>query len=182
MVWMAELSFEYEPRDEFCAWCDEWVTRLVKGQMCVKCYRMQQGMKKYGLSIAGYNAIWRAQGFACGLCGDNEEPCDGGIPHTAPRPWHIDHDHACCPQRGSCGRCVRGILCQRCNFNELPRYERNLRRRVGLRNPLIDAYLSDPPARSEEAKIIRGRDDTYLPTSWSFIHDEQAVKKLAQNK
>ncbi|GAA3300017.1 hypothetical protein [Streptomyces cinereospinus] len=136
MVWTAELSFEYEPRDAFCAWCDEWVTRLVKGQMRVKCYLMRQGMKKYGL----------------------------------------------CPQRGSCGRCVRGILCQRCDFNELPRYERNPRRRVGLRNPLIDAYLSDPPARSQEAKIIRGRDDTYLPTSWSFIHDEHAVEKLTQNK
>lgn len=29
----------------------------------------------------------------------------------------IDHNHACCPDpRGTCGKCVRGILCQKCNI------------------------------------------------------------------
>lgn len=29
--------------------------------------------------------------------------------------YHVDHDHACCSGKTSCGQCVRGAVCGRCN-------------------------------------------------------------------
>lgn len=27
----------------------------------------------------------------------------------------VDHDHSCCPTNSSCEKCIRGILCHKCN-------------------------------------------------------------------
>lgn len=30
---------------------------------------------------------------------------------------NVDHDHKCCDRRITCGQCVRGLLCDQCNFD-----------------------------------------------------------------
>lgn len=40
----------------------------------------------------------------CEICGNKPE-----------RNLHVDHDHKCCNGRKSCGKCVRGVICNRCN-------------------------------------------------------------------
>lgn len=60
----------------------------------------------YNLSPVQLDMLYRSANFECRIC---KMSLDFGD-------MHIDHDHACCPGRGSsCGQCVRGILCMGCN-------------------------------------------------------------------
>lgn len=56
--------------------------------------------RNYKLTALQYIQL---RGMGCQICGSLENP-------------HIDHDHACCPtHKGSCGNCIRGVLCGSCN-------------------------------------------------------------------
>ena len=59
-----------------------------------------------GLTRDAYDALLESQGGVCAVC-------QGLNPHGAR--LAVDHDHACCPGAKSCGKCVRGLLCVRCN-------------------------------------------------------------------
>jgi hypothetical protein len=58
-------------------------------------------------SLAVIEALEIAQGGVCAICGG------GRLPNA--RQLSVDHDHACCPPGSYCARCIRALLCNRCN-------------------------------------------------------------------
>lgn len=66
------------------------------------CRRHGEQAKRYNLTVAEMIPLI---GSPCMICG------------VSPETPFIDHDHSCCPQStGTCGKCVRGVLCQGCNL------------------------------------------------------------------
>lgn len=64
-------------------------------------------LARYSLTQDEYDTMLDEQGGRCAICHDPE-------PHGVGT-WHIDHDHECCSGSFSCGACVRGLLCMKCN-------------------------------------------------------------------
>ncbi len=74
-------------------------------------YDRIKDLRRYGATVEWYDAKLEEQGGHCALC---ETKSDGT------RRLNVDHDHSCCKAerstRGrSCGKCLRGILCNACN-------------------------------------------------------------------
>jgi hypothetical protein len=64
-------------------------------------FRVQ--LRKHNLTAERFAAMLATQNERCEICATRmEPPC-------------VDHDHRCCPGEGSCGKCVRGLLCGSCN-------------------------------------------------------------------
>lgn len=73
--------------------------------------RRRQRAKNMGMTPAQLDALYAKYDSRCGVCGVHESE----VPSKYAK-LHIDHDHTCCPGAGkSCGKCVRGLLCPRCN-------------------------------------------------------------------
>lgn len=61
----------------------------------------------YNLTRERYERILEKQGGTCAGCSTTTSR-DSVL-------LAIDHDHACCPGKKSCGECIRGLLCDPCN-------------------------------------------------------------------
>ena len=57
----------------------------------------------YKLNKEQYHLILNNQKNACAICKENKK-------------LYVDHDHSCCPTENTCGKCIRGLICQKCNM------------------------------------------------------------------
>jgi hypothetical protein len=77
-----------------------------RGTDKVRAWRHESAVRTMGLTGIEYEAMLAVQEGVCALCG---QP-----PKT--KRLAIDHDHRCCPGHFSCGKCIRGLLCTKCNL------------------------------------------------------------------
>lgn len=68
----------------------------------------------YNITVVQYDELLAAQGGVCAICGEREAVIDQRTGKV--RALAVDHDRRCCPGERSCGKCVRGLLCQRHNL------------------------------------------------------------------
>src|ERR1035437_134914 len=61
-------------------------------------------------ALANYNQMFIEQEGKCKVCTRHQSEFKIALA--------VDHDHKCCPGKKSCGKCVRGILCDDCNHAE----------------------------------------------------------------
>ena len=118
--------------------------------------RVQLRLSRYGLTEEAIAVMLAAQGGRCAICGSTD-PGRGS--------WCVDHDHSCCPGRVTCGgKCIRGLLCQRCN--------------VGL------GYFSDDPAILESAICYLNRSTTLVrrAVADAWAKEEADVIAFAKKK
>lgn len=70
--------------------------------------------RRYGLSPDRVAAMLADQAGLCLVCGRELFLWSEVRKHADTA--CVDHDRRCCPRDGSCGKCVRGLLCSPCNM------------------------------------------------------------------
>jgi|ERR1035437_3459782 hypothetical protein len=66
--------------------------------------------KHFKLTTEKYRDMLIFQEGKCAACGKLLPALEDNGRHPS-----VDHDHECCPGKTSCGKCVRGIVHQKCN-------------------------------------------------------------------
>lgn len=70
-------------------------------------YAVRKHLATMGLTVEEYDDLLASQGGRCAICRCGEPGGKGR--------WHVDHDHQCCGRKRACKKCIRGLLCTRCN-------------------------------------------------------------------
>lgn len=94
-------------RDRLSSWCRPCAARhAAERRVYDPLLARKTALKtKYNLTLEKYNEMLDAQGGVCAIC--KAPPLKMSL--------HVDHDHACCPGRNTCGGCLRSLLCTYCN-------------------------------------------------------------------
>lgn len=74
---------------------------------------LRNRLKRFNLTVEQYEVLCSVYGNCCWRC---RRPETALGPGGRVQRLSVDHDHACCPGDGSCGKCIRGVLCVGCNF------------------------------------------------------------------
>lgn len=80
-----------------------------KESYCIECKKFmgtERVLSRYKLTVDDYMYMFNSQGGLCMICKK---------PEIGNKRLSVDHDHSCCSGAGSCGKCIRGLLCSRCN-------------------------------------------------------------------
>lgn len=73
----------------------------------LKAEQDRHNLKRSGMTPEQWQEMFQSQGGVCAICHQPEIKVGYRL--------SIDHDHACCPGRHPCGKCIRGLLCHNCN-------------------------------------------------------------------
>lgn len=71
---------------------------------CSKFLGHKNNIKRFNITPDEYIDMLKAQNNVCKICNGTDY-----------KRLAIDHDHSCCNGQFSCGKCIRGLICSRCN-------------------------------------------------------------------
>jgi len=92
--------------------------------------------RRFGITEEDLDALYAVKGPSCWSCGLTET--------EGQRRLCVDHDHTCCPWHAQdkplCGKCVRGLLCTRCNtlLGTLEREQERLQKLAVYQSTFMD--------------------------------------------
>ena len=95
-----------------CRKCERYLDKsafwgkLTYCRECAKLVGHSSNLKRFGLTVENYIDLEKSQNGVCKIC---------KLPEENRKRLCVDHDHSCCSDASSCGRCVRGLICFRCN-------------------------------------------------------------------
>jgi hypothetical protein len=82
-----------------------WGSQTTYCKECRHYIGRAHNLKKKNLTVEQYMDMSNRQNHVCMIC---KKP-------DPDKRLSIDHNHSCCPGITSCGKCIRGLLCSKCN-------------------------------------------------------------------